>query len=662
MLSFPNHILKYYQRITPENIFDIIEYDGGNRIKFSDDVLFKFEKIEKLKKNDNSTLIESKMIKKIQSNFRGYLVRKGYKFLKALKHIFKPIKIAYIIRNKRSYFIKFSYKQLGNLLIIKVYSFYAKRFSEISVKLFEIKENSQIVDVCEIIIEKINFEFLQGMNEFRITIPKIEELQKSISADSETDNMDPFLNLKIEQNKELSLIYIENSIKLHDTKGQIIYDHINFDVKGMIKIQRCFRTFVVRRNFKFCIDKNIVRNNVNDYLNLYSIKEQELNEHNREETDSNAEFDLNQKKNVKKKKSLYEKKKIIIMEQKHKFNKNLHTQIKMSYDIYFKSVILKIVYSKQRKEQTFTNSLESYGIKEFNKTYFKKNFNELVINHLKYDDKNTEFTYDLKKMEEKIVNKDIASKKNFVHSNDMMIMSSKEKRKNRNQQGNFKLLKTIQQKINDTYLKFDFYFDVQTNRIYYDAINFDDPFNIIRTPFILPHAAENFLKEERTNILLSKTSRIYQIMAHFIENSAFAEDKEKAFQENLNFLEKIMRIQRIFRVRFAKKQIEQTKIVVNKSKSLLCRKFFKINDRYVDLMLLFCNQESYFEINVKFIEIKRENYKKFKVIHNDMPIIREEKNILDLMRFMKEILEMISIKLIRNEIFIVSSSDKIYIE
>lgn len=659
VLLFPNHILKYFLKITPENIFDIIEYDGGNKINFSEDVQSKFNRIEKLKNNDNSFIIQNKMIKIIQANFRGYLVRKKYNLQKGLKNFFRPIKVAFIIRKELSYFVRFSYKKLGNLLIINVFSFCAKKSSEISIKLFEIKKNSEILDMCEIVSNKMNIEIFQGMNEFRIITPKIEELQTSALLDLNRGNMDPFLNLKIEQNSGLSFIYARNSIILQDSKSRITYkNHVDFDVDSIIKIQRCYRTFVVKRNFKFCIDKNIERNNFNDYLKFYSIKEQEIKDYNREEIDSNLDFYFKKNKN-KNKKSPYEKKRILIMKKKHKFNKNIYTQIKVSYDIYFKSIILKIIYSKLQKEQTFASTLESYGIKEFNKTYFKKNFFELVINHLKYDEEKAKFIYELKKMEEKIVNKDV-SKKNFIHCN-AIVMSPEEQRKVKNQQG-FKLIKTMQQKINETYLKFEFYFDVHTNSLYYDAVKYDDPFNMVRTPFLLPKVAEKFLKEERVNIILSKTSKVYQIISHFIENSAFAENKEKAFQENLNFLEKIIRIQRIFRVKFAKSQIEQTKRVVNKSKNLLCRRFFKINDRYVDLMLFFCNQDKFFEIAVKFIEKKRENYKKFKVVHNEMAIFMEDKNNIDLKSFMKDIFEMISIKLIRNEIFIVSSSERIYIE
>ena len=524
----------------------------------------------------------------------------------------------------------------------------------------------------------------------KLKTPPLEKIiseKKNEFTDQKNVDKDPLFEEKFKYYKEFLKSCLENDRKLH------LYDILpedseNFEpvvteeVLKIKRLQKFFRCRLFQRRIEMCLSKRLHRGDISQFEKFYNIKDIVLFEDSqmRSKNDKGgSEAEKRQFLRQKNKTMRDPYKKDIIMIRKlpqHKFNNIEPAKVKVYYHIFFNTIIVDIKYKNMNKTQQLTNPLSFFGVADFNKAYFIKNFNELILDCLHYSQTEKTVYYVKRESKSEKPKKTILKPGGSPSKNvDRLNMTPEERRRFdimlKEQEGSTRklLLDRIRHKIEDEYLSVQLSVNLEHNFIHFQARKYDDPYQKIERQIFLPQTACDFLKSNNEN-----ESKIKRIFTHFVKNvkdrvdwqekSLTHEKVVKEFQKIVMIEEAVLRIQKAFRRSIQKKQHGYLKESFNRSKVLVLRKFYKICGSYADVLFFMWLKEPVLEIKATNMSHLKRNVKVFKLdISRYLSKVNVElKSKENMVTLILQIIKLLSIKIVHESLFILTNNEDISIE
>lgn len=494
---------------------------------------------------------------------------------------------------------------------------------------------------------------------------------------------DPLLETKYKYSKEFIKTSLDNDYNLlrllpinHKLNKHSIRREDTEEIEALKHIQRFMRNYFFKNKFLYCLAKKIKRTDITNLDKFFNIKDLAFLEDSPLKK-KNKPMETEKKKVFKNKKKIsqdpYKKDIIVIRKLNHVFNNKEPAKLKVFYHIYFHTVIIDIKFKNVNRSQQITNPLSFFGMKDFNKSYFTKNFNEIVLKRLHYVENEQIVYYIKEENREPAKNKtNIAKPGNSPSKSIEKFYMSPEKRKEfelrsigeRNHTTSI-FLDKIHQKLQDEYFDMQLFVDLEDNALKFKAKKFDDPFQTMEKKIFLPSIAREFLDVEKENVEKVKT-----IFQHYLKTvkenikwneKSLANEKMSAQFKNILRVElSAVKIQNNFRKLKEKKQFELLKFSEKKSKKFIMRKFYKINGNYTDVLFFLLPNRFLIEIKASNLSHKKRNVKLFRL--NIKRVVEKSNNLQikskeNLISLAINVIKALSIKVVNENIHIIPNED-----
>lgn len=495
---------------------------------------------------------------------------------------------------------------------------------------------------------------------------------------------DPLLETKFKYSKEfvktslnndqelINLFNIDHKFSFMSKKR--LFEEITEEINAIKRIQRFIKQCFFKIRFDSCFSKRIRRTDIVNLEKLQNIKDIAILEESPLRKKKHVD---DKKKMIKQKKKIsvdpYKKEVIMIRKFNHIFDGKEPAKIRVYYHIFFHTIIIDIQYKNINRTQQITNPLSVFGMKDFNKSYFIKNFNKIILKRLHYVESEQTVYYikeDEKNEEKKTKKHDPKPGSSPSKSINKFHMSAAERREmelnaygQKNKITNL-FLQKIEKKIQDEYYSMNLYIDLQDNTLKVKAKKYDDPFQIVEKKIFLPSNASLFIEVEKEN-----NEKVQSIFSHYVKNikdkiqwgekSLDNEKMSKEFLKTVTLERFAIKIQNAFRRLKEKKNLSFLKFSVRKLKTFIMRKFYKINGSYTDVTFFLLPNKPIVEVNASNLNSKKRNTKIFRI--NILKFLEKNnfqmKSKENLIRLIIQLLKSLSIKVVNETIHILASEE-----